>query len=300
MTRALITAVLFVLIFNISNAQNNTITGCFFNPTDTFILQIDSGSIWEIGTPTKAFQNGNYSGNHSIVTSLDSNYKNNDTSSFIIEFNIGGGNSHINELDSIEVIFTHKFQLQEGDYGEILTSFNHENWYPYYERFGSQNYFEAYDTTSNFLEITGFSAGWVQTRLLKSNTFWDGSNSFFGFLNMRMKFTLYSDSAINMEGWQIGDICVVYHHQPLYWGISELQENSSFQIAPNPANGNFSIKRESSQEEQFTIFNNLGQIVKEGELLESEETIPLNLIPGIYFVRVSDGNSLSSQKLIVR
>jgi PKD repeat protein len=74
-------------------------------------------------------------------------------------------------------------------------------------------------------------------------------------------------------------------------GIEELLKNS-VRIYPNPSNGNLSIEHNFEGPVQVRIFDMLGSIVYSAESSVSTANLNLeDLEKGIYFVRVSPGNS---------
>jgi hypothetical protein len=83
--------------------------------------------------------------------------------------------------------------------------------------------------------------------------------------------------------------------------IINIEENShpdgSFTLYPNPTTGTFKIQTPQLKNSQLEIFNMLGEKIY-SDLLK-EETIELNARAGIYFVRVSDGEKVYTQKLVV-
>jgi hypothetical protein len=68
-------------------------------------------------------------------------------------------------------------------------------------------------------------------------------------------------------------------------------------IYPNPSKGVFTIKSQTKKGE-LEIYNSIGERVYSEKL--KSETIYLNHPPGIYFVKVSDGEKVLSQKLIIQ
>lgn len=70
-------------------------------------------------------------------------------------------------------------------------------------------------------------------------------------------------------------------------------------IYPNPSNGNFKMTAESNME--FTILNELGQIILTDRLdAENDYTIQIsNQAAGVYFIRAYQGDKVFTQKLII-
>lgn len=82
-------------------------------------------------------------------------------------------------------------------------------------------------------------------------------------------------------------------------GIRDI-ETYTFSIYPNPTTGNITVSVSELQNNTLfvTLLNNVGAIVFEGKLTSSTTTLDLsNMAKGIYFVRITDGENSSIQKL---
>jgi PKD repeat protein len=79
----------------------------------------------------------------------------------------------------------------------------------------------------------------------------------------------------------------------------ELEEQTgNFNLFPNPNNGSFIIQPAETGKQYFVeVFNMLGEKIYSAAL--KEEDIYLNAVAGIYFVRVSDGKNVFTQKLVI-
>ena len=78
-------------------------------------------------------------------------------------------------------------------------------------------------------------------------------------------------------------------------------------IYPNPSNGtlNIRLQPEADINQTVTVYNNLGQLVESYNLNFTKEQpaveIRMNdLTDGIYFVRVYDGNTVQTSKVLLR
>jgi hypothetical protein len=70
-------------------------------------------------------------------------------------------------------------------------------------------------------------------------------------------------------------------------------------VIPNPASGQATVRFDGKG--AITICNILGQTVYHIENAENEKIIPLNnMATGVYFVTVRSGNSIATQKLVVK
>jgi hypothetical protein len=82
--------------------------------------------------------------------------------------------------------------------------------------------------------------------------------------------------------------------------IHETQIANSFNLYPNPATSNFTIKLSSGfSGANVQIFNALGALVYEQTISEPTTVINMNAPTGIYFVKVSDREKMYTQKLII-
>ncbi|MDI5889392.1 MULTISPECIES: endonuclease [Flavobacterium] len=82
-------------------------------------------------------------------------------------------------------------------------------------------------------------------------------------------------------------------------GVDELEEKS-FNIYPNPSNGNVKINFENSNEKySVQVFSILGQKVFEKEYTNSSSAALNNLQKGVYLVKITNDNKSVTKKLIV-
>lgn len=82
-------------------------------------------------------------------------------------------------------------------------------------------------------------------------------------------------------------------------GVHNVVKPIGFNIYPNPSRGNFSIEKETTEILRIEIFNQMGQIVHKTEMKEHLNPINVNLIDGIYFIRVTNGEKCFTQKIVV-
>jgi hypothetical protein len=78
-------------------------------------------------------------------------------------------------------------------------------------------------------------------------------------------------------------------------------------VYPNPSNGtlNIRLQPEADINQTVSVYNNLGQLVESYNLNFTKEQpaveIRMNdLTDGIYFVRVFDGNTVQTRKVLLR
>lgn len=98
-----------------------------------------------------------------------------------------------------------------------------------------------------------------------------------------------------------GSICYG-GYRSIYDGVSDVNKEAvRFELAPNPANENVTIKTEGNGNYLVVVFNMLGQVMFQSEKEKSDLIIPLAVLPnGIYnFVVVGDSGARTSQRLQV-
>jgi hypothetical protein len=81
----------------------------------------------------------------------------------------------------------------------------------------------------------------------------------------------------------------------LIQGYSDVSKDDRIRIYPNPATKYFSIS--GIQKGTIEIFNAIGKLIYSEKI--KSEPIYFNQPSGIYFVRVSDGERVWTQKLVI-
>jgi hypothetical protein len=101
---------------------------------------------------------------------------------------------------------------------------------------------------------------------------------------------------------QILDLYNNYYNGDMSIGIEEnkTESKSSFLVYPNPAASDFTILLKDLETASYGLFDIAGKKVKAGTLSQAETKVnSTDLSPGIYFIRISSGNSSSVQKLVI-
>lgn len=100
-----------------------------------------------------------------------------------------------------------------------------------------------------------------------------------------------------VEGWGTasGDYTITITEGSLSLSEAEIRP---LNIYPNPANDIIYFKEAASGE--LLIYNSIGKIVLTQELINDENVDISSLTSGLYFVRLTDGNLMKEQKLIVQ
>lgn len=85
--------------------------------------------------------------------------------------------------------------------------------------------------------------------------------------------------------------------------LPKTQESTTIEglnLYPNPvSNGKVYITTKNDSEKEIIIFDLLGKKVLQ-TLLSSKELNISNLTPGVYIIKINEGNKSASRKLIVR
>jgi hypothetical protein len=121
--------------------------------------------------------------------------------------------------------------------------------------------------------------------------------------------TGYSKAPVSFDAyttiWHGGEDMFIAKIGGIVEGLDNaVAENSSFVIYPNPAHGGFTLQlnRELKMEQgELKIYDITGRCVYSKPIRNQEsEIINQNFSPGIYFVKVSDGEQSETKKLIIQ
>jgi hypothetical protein len=83
-------------------------------------------------------------------------------------------------------------------------------------------------------------------------------------------------------------------------GLSELPNAFGLSIYPNPATSNVTVNWQASQGVlNLTLIDQLGRQIMQQSIEKGERINLNNLASGIYLLQLSDGSSLSQQKLVI-
>ena len=87
-------------------------------------------------------------------------------------------------------------------------------------------------------------------------------------------------------------------------GISKNVQSSAILIFPNPSNGMFQIEMEDFNDAnkcKIEVFNILGAIIFQTEIKSLKFEIDLsNNLKGVYFIKISDGITIRTKKVIIK
>ncbi|MBN2521498.1 MAG: T9SS type A sorting domain-containing protein [Bacteroidales bacterium] len=292
--------------------------------TDTFgsyiTFDTSKNNIWQIGIPQKTFINSAlWNSKKCIITDTVNNYPVNNYSVFTVSVHW----PKIEEIVSpiIDFGFHHKFYTDSAtDGGRVEVSFNGEEWFDVWNKYnlepgeiGEGLWYISRDKVKS-LDSTGFSGNISTWKEENPKNEWEHVAAFYIYpydddmVSFYLKFIFASDSIDNnKEGWAIDNICIYY--------VDDLRENKnniyfknngSFIIYPNPANGNINLVFNNSffqKEVNYKIVDARGQILEEKsieQIYDNSYSINLeNLLPGIYFLVLSDKKRIITKKFVV-
>jgi len=306
----------FIVIFltlSIGSLYSQVKTMVICNSFDSNILHIviDSTGIWEIGKPSKPVFNDSYTGNNSIVTGLDTLYPKNDTSVFEAYFTSPFGiPNYLGLYLPLQIEFDHRFKMDSvGDFGKIEMSMDKgTTWYDVlsndlntqmtHQGIINYHYFESSgDTLFDSLSVQGNSNGWVHSKIWKDV----GDVIFNGTVysdSIIFRFTFISDSNGVDEGWQIDNLCISMDYLT---SVNELKSENELNVFPNPNNGTFQLENKLFNNGVVEVCDLTGRIVFTNNVERiGMVTINTLLKPGLYLVKLGNGEKAQFSKMIVR
>ena len=279
----------------------------FEEPYQYIEIDTSTQNLWQIGIPNKVIFNSAYSPVNVLLTDTVNTYPINNYSYF--DLYVGEWNFGTNYPMNIWVEFKHKFNtdtLKDGGY--ITVSFDNGQtffniiddtiFYNYCYSIGENfNCYSENDTLFNGEKgFSGNSDAW-QTNYFTMHI--EPVKNMYDFTGdtMIFRFNFISDSIeTNKEGWMIDDI-------KLYWvdlgnEVNVLGPNE-FDIYPNPCSGIFTVRGENINKIEITDSN--GKIIlKQNDIIEFNNFDLTKEAKGIYFVKITNSNSISTQKIVIK
>ena len=146
--------------------------------------------------------------------------------------------------------------------------------------------------------IEGTEVGTGFTISLESGGNGSGANLSFGGINL---YSLSGDPTADCE-YYVDDIMLV---ETTGVGIEEITLNPIFSVVPNPSNGNFTVnyKELDMASAEIQVVDVLGSVVysSNSQLIGNGSIdFDLNLNTGVYFVRINDGATVLTERVIVK
>ncbi len=84
-----------------------------------------------------------------------------------------------------------------------------------------------------------------------------------------------------------------------FLGVSEI-ENSKFNIYPNPANNKFTVKGENLENATINVYDQTGKLTASfTQISNGQELELINVNAGVYIVKIENGNTIATKKLII-
>ena len=272
--------------------------------TDAFTdFELDNGdfstygtnSSWAWGTPSSFYINAAASGTKAWVSGLSAGYNANELSYLETQcYDFSG----VAATEPVFIQFRNIFKTQTTldkvwmesslDNGKtwtkVMASTNALNWY-----------------NNNTLKVwTGFSSGGVGVWMpVVNDVLGIAGNS-----KVKFRFVLESDGSVQNEGFGIDDFRI-----NLTVGEEENLSNieAVLGVHPNPSNGQFNLVFNNYAKGIYIVevMNVNGQLVNaENVAVASKfQTKPMNLDnleKGVYFVKVTNGSSVTTQKLVIK
>lgn len=272
----------------------------FENELDIFLVETNSETMWELGTPNKTLINAAATGAKSYVTKLSGNHPNETTGYLYTScYDLSAINNPVmafkmafdieNEWDYLVV----QYSIDSGGEWNILGSADDINWY-------------------NSSAITDSSGGaslpgkqWTgegentNSRGGTNADYRDYSydlSSFASEKNIIFRFAFFADQLTNEEGASIDDFVI----NGTLSNIDNVLENS-FLVYPNPSKGNFNLSWNIVGTADVNVYNYLGKsVISRNNITKSKCKIDLSSqSKGLYFIKIIVDGKQAVKKVIL-
>ncbi len=253
-----------------------------------------ANSSWAYGTPNTFYINAARSGTKAWVTGLATNHNANELSYLETQcFDMSGFSATEPLFMSFYTLF--KTEIAADQVWLEYSTNNGGSWSKVMPSGSSINFYN--NTTDNVWE--GFSNGGVGTWIpVLNDVVGLGGNA-----KVKFRFVFSSNGTIENDGFGIDDFKI-----NLAVGNNELFNGAtSLSIQPNPTSGlvNITFGNYNNGDYQVDIVNMNGQMVSNNVMSigSSFDTKTINLEgieAGVYFVRIVNGETLTTQKLIIK
>lgn len=279
--------------------QLNQTTPFYFNDFEDSLsswLTYGINNSWGRGTPSTLYISGPAGGFKAYVTNATGNYNANELS--YIEtpcFDL----SFFDQTDYFDLIFEGLYRLEpNSDYVWIEQSVDGGNaWTKILPKTIS---FNIYNDTS-LKAWTGISIGGAGNFIPMMHV----ADNIGGRSKVKFRFVFKSNGTVQDDGFAIDNFTI----NPPYW-VTNIETNNfkhvDFNLHPNPSNQNITISFNSIEKERHTLIiqNIKGQQVL-NELIPIQNGLASKVIDvsqfksGVYFVKVVNGSSIVTKKLVV-
>ena len=277
------------------NAQGFNSFECYFDNSCADQSQdtlSNPNNIWEVGIPNKTVFDAAYVGTNSMITDLDSAYSVNDTSYFILGYEVGEG--YILELHGAYWVNSDTL----NDFGTIEVSLNQGN--SWIDMLNDTIYLSGKEWDGPKPVLTGNSDGWKEFQFI-SITLHDYFNFNYGDTVM-YRFGFISDGQSDTLDGLMFDAIEMFD-----WMLSVPQYSMGdfeSKVYPNPTSSSVDISFSNPQAEEVScvIIDAYGRIV-EGPVTTSTESLHFdlqNIERGLYHYRIKKGDAISKGKIVVQ
>lgn len=268
---------------------SDTITKIYGQSIVAFTDNCSATTNWTLGN--WALTTAQYhSPSSSITDSPSGNYANNTNKSITLS-----GTIDLTSVAAARLNFWAKWDVEAGyDYVQVKASIDGgTSWTPLcgkYTKAGSSN------QVSGSPLYDGTQSTWVQEDIDLAD--------FIGH-TIKLRYTLVSDAGVNADGYYFDDVTVTKIN-PSSSTIDEYSSDSFISDpVPNPAENSTTINyqiSESFANPEFTVYNEIGQIVIAKLVQSGKSAVTLDLSglqKGIYFCRLTSRNTLIGFKKII-
>lgn len=296
-----------VLFFSLLLSANGMtqILSQYFDGADTsvydaILIEIDSGSVWQIGPPDKEvhFKDASTIPNV-IVTDTINPYPINDTSRFEVKI--------LNEWGSWGILalqWNQKLDLDSSaDWGAIELSIdNGASWMDVFDNPFVYSFY-GFDINNVDYMPSGYQAFTSQDTLWKNvwlcfDLSWIGQTTD----TMDFRFSLYSDSVqTQKEGWMIDNMIANYTQVHT---LEEIEPDDYMTVYPNPTDGRVYINTKKVPD--FHIIEQMDLIDESGRVLQRWENVPTKFFididshpAGTYFLKVRTNLRTEEFKIVL-
>jgi hypothetical protein len=270
-------------------------------PQQTFEVHIDTtgGNVWQIGPPQKILFDSAATVPNVLVTDTINTYPPNDTSSFIIGFDI---NYWYSNLYKVAFRWTQKLDLDTKRDGGMV-EYSLDTGQTWVNVFNNPNVFNFYgfDSANNKdtlmggeYAFSGTDTVWRDIWLCFSGSIISQTDSFM------LRYTLISDSTDNSrEGWMIDNMMA----QPTYYHtVSKIDPAQTFLVYPTITTGVLKIDAdvEAGEIESIYITDINGRLLREYKHTPVKTSVDISMLPaGTYYVRVGISNKAEIHKVVL-
>ena len=252
-------------------------------------------SSWKWGAPTTFYIPAAASGSKAWVTGLTTNHNANEMSYLETScYDLSGLDSTVPIGISFQAIF--KTEIGKDQAWMEYSIDNGRNWSKIMPSISSVNFYN--NTSANVWE--GFSPAGVGVWIPVFNDILGlGGNS-----KVKFRFAFKSNGTVQNEGFGLDNLLI----KLLIGGEAEkLNNNSALNISPNPSNGQFNLVFANFAKGiyQVEVLNLNGQLIEVKNIaltstVENKTMNLENLQKGVYFVKVTNGSNVTTQKLVIK